>query len=416
MNTGRWLGALLLAAACGLPGACAAAEQLVIDYIISSAAQRTAWVHIVHRFAAANPDIEVHHNAYAQEPYKRDFTNRLKTGKGDVAFWYAGERLREAARAKLLAPVEDDLVDLMLKRRFTPATIEGTRFDGAVYAVPLYHYAWGFIYRKSLFAQLGIHPPTTWSEFLKACEQLKAAGVAPLALGAEFGWPAAGWFDYLNLRINGIDFHRRLLRGEERFTDPRVRKVFDVWGDLLRNGYFLSTTMNQDWDRVLPYVYRKQAGMMLMGTFAAARFPPGMADDMGFFAFPRYSAEMPMYEDAPLDVLILPATGVNRKARKRFITFLIESGVLRTLTELNFTVPAQQDDAIPSKIQEASAAIIQNADGLTFFFDRDAKSSLIEPTFDGLRQFLQPPYDADRAVRGIERAIQQKKTPRDKNS
>lgn len=409
MDTGRWLGALLLAIACGLPGACAAAEQLVIDYIISSAAQRTAWVHIVHRFAAANPDIEVHHNAYAQEPYKRDFTNRLKTGKADLAFWYAGERLREAARAKLLSPVDDDQVDLMLKKRFNPVTIEGTRIDGDVYAVPLYHYAWGFVYRKSLFEQLGIQVPANWSEFLKVCEQLKAAGVAPLAVGAEYGWPAAGWFDYLDLRINGIDFHRRLLRGEERFTDPRVRKVFDVWADLLRNGYFLSATMNQDWERVLPYLYRKQVGMMLMGAFAAARFPPEMAKDMGFFAFPRYGADMPMYEDAPLDVLILPANGVNRKARKRFITFLVQSGVLHTLTELNFTVAAQEDDIAPSNaIQEASEAIIKHAGGLTFFFDRDAKSTLIEPTFDALRQFLQPPYDADRAVRGIERAIQQK--------
>ena len=86
-RTALWIGKLLLGAVLALLPAAALAEALVIDYIISTSAQRTAWVHIVNQFSAANPDIKVVHNAYAQEEYKRNFMDRLQNGKTDLAFW-----------------------------------------------------------------------------------------------------------------------------------------------------------------------------------------------------------------------------------------------------------------------------------------------------------------------------------------
>ncbi len=402
---------MLLGGALVLPPAAAADEALVIDYIISTSAQRTAWIHIVNQFSAANPDIKVIHHSYAQEEYKRSFTERLHTGKADLAFWYAGERLHEAATRKLLSPLEPGQVEFLLNKKFAPATLDGTRIDGEVYGFPVYYYGWGFIYRKSLFKRLGIAPPRTWSDFIDTCKRLKAAGIAPLAVGARHGWPAAGWFDYLNLRINGIDFHRKLLRGDEKFDDARVRKVFDAWGELLRGGYFLDATMGQDWDQVLPYVYRNQAGMVLMGSFAAAKFPAAIAPDMGLFAFPRMTQDMPVYEEAPLDVLVQPVGGKNPAARKRFLAYLAESGALARLQEANQTVSPQAGSSAPrGSLRAASHAIVNDAAGLTFFFDRDAKAAMVQPAFDAMRRFLMPPHDSEQAVRSIERALHPPRT------
>jgi multiple sugar transport system substrate-binding protein len=401
----RLVATALLYAGLGWPAVCAAAEQLVIDYVVSNSPQRRAWISIIDQFSAANPDIKISHHGYPQEQYKRDFDARLRSGRADLAFWYAGERLRDGAKSKLLAPLDSDTVALLKKKKFTPATIEGTRIDGEVYGFPLYHYVWGFIYRKSLFERLGIQPPATWAEFLDACERMKSAGVTPLGLGARSGWPAAGWFDYLNLRINGIDFHRKLLRGEARFSDARVRQVFDVWGDLLRKGYFFEATMDQEFDRVLPYLYRNHVGMMLTGSFVAARFPEAIAADIGFFAFPNYAPEIPAYEEAPLDVLVLPAKAANPRARKRFLTFLAESGAVQTVAAADQTLSAQGDAAAShALLGQASNLILSNAAGLTYFFDRDAKAELIAPTYEALRQFLQPPYDTERAIRHVSKA------------
>lgn len=408
-----WLARGLLCTALGMPSVCAATERLVIDYVVSNTPQRSAWIGIIDQFAAANPDIQIEHHGYPQEQYKRDFLERLRTGQADLAFWYAGERLRDAAKSKLLAPIDDDMVALLKKKKFAPSTIEGTRIDGEVYGFPLYYYVWGFVYRKSLFDRLGMRPPATWSEFLRACQRLKSAGVAPLALGARSGWPAAGWFDYLNLRINGMDFHRKLLRGEASFTDARVRQVFDVWGGLLRKGYFLETTMDQEHERVLPYLYRNRVGMVLTGSFIAAKFPDAIAADMGFFAFPSFSPDMPAYEEAPLDVLVLPARGLNPRARKRFLAFLAESGALRQIADADQTLSAQ-GEAYSSEVLlgDAASSILAGAAGVSYFFDRDAKAELVGPAFEGLRQFLKPPHDTDQVVRHIEKSRRKKaRTP-----
>ncbi|WP_332852112.1 ABC transporter substrate-binding protein [Duganella sp. S19_KUP01_CR8] len=401
----RWLAGGLLCAGLGLSAA--AAEHLVIDYVVSNSPQRNAWLGIINQFAAANPDIQVEHHGYPQEQYKRDFSARLSTGRADLAFWYAGERLRDAARNKLLSPIDGELVTLMKKKKFAPAAVEGTRIDGEVYGFPLYYYAWGFMYRKSLFERLGLRPPASWSEFLQTCERLQAAGVTPLAVGARSGWPAAAWFDYLNLRINGIDFHRKLLRGDASFGDARVRQVLDTWGDLLSKGYFLEATMDQEPERVPPYLYRDHVGMVLTASFVAAKFPAAVAADMGFFAFPSYTPNLPAYEEAPLDVLVLPARGLNASARNRFLAFLAESGALRQIAEADQTFSVQADPAAPpTLLGDATSGILAGAAGLTHFFDRDARADLVAPMYEGLRQFLKPPHDTEQVLRTVESARQ----------
>jgi len=399
-----WLkGAVAACLSIGLPGLAAGSEQLFVDYMVSHTAQRTAWIRIINEFSKANPDVTVTHRGYRWERYKQDFTARLHSGQADIAFWYAGERLRDAVEKKLLVPLDDDTVALLKKNKFSPATLESTRIDGEVYGFPLYYYPWGFVYRKSLFQSLGLEPPATWNDFQRVCEHLKAANVSPIGLGAANSWPAAGWFDYLDLRINGLEFHRKLLRGDVTFTDHRVRKVFDTWGSLLRKGYFFRPTIELDHERVLPYIYRNQVGMMLMGSFVAAKFPEALADDIGFFAFPSILPEMPQFEDVPLDVLVLPARAANPQARKRFLAFLAESGAMRHIAEADQTLSAQPDDSMAHIRLEASARqVLSNAAGLSSFFDREANSELIDAMFEGLRQFLKPPYDTEKAVHTIE--------------
>ena len=57
--------------------------------MVSSGEQRTAWVDLLKRFSAANPDVEVIHREFAQEEYKQQFERYLVEDKVDIAFWFA---------------------------------------------------------------------------------------------------------------------------------------------------------------------------------------------------------------------------------------------------------------------------------------------------------------------------------------
>ena len=57
--------------------------------------------------------------------------------------------------------------------------------------------------------------------------------LVPIAFCDKDGWPAMGTFDYINMRINGYDFHMSLMAGKEAWTDKRVKDVFDTWRSIL---------------------------------------------------------------------------------------------------------------------------------------------------------------------------------------
>ena len=96
--------------------------------------------------------------------------------------------------------------------------------DGKKYFVPNYNYPWAVFYRKSLFAAKGYQVPTTFDEFKTLCAQMKKDGLIPIAFGDKDGWPAMGTFDYLNMRLNGYQFHVDLMAHKESWDQQKVER------------------------------------------------------------------------------------------------------------------------------------------------------------------------------------------------
>jgi len=65
---------------------------------------------------------------------------------------------------------------------FLPGSLDTWTIDGRTYGVPLEQSCWTLFYDKGLFRRHGWSPPRTWDEFFTLCDQIRAAGLAPLAL------------------------------------------------------------------------------------------------------------------------------------------------------------------------------------------------------------------------------------------
>lgn len=381
-----------------------ATEEIHVLFMVSTGMDRSAQVQMLQQFERENPGSKIVQHFFSQEEYKRDFEKNIARKPIDVAFWFAGERMRQLSVKGLLRPLDAETT-AYLSDQFTPASLQSTQVGKQTFGMPLSYYAWGFFYSRSLFRELGLQVPQTWEDLLSVSEAIRKKGAYPFAVGANAGWPVAAWFDYLNLRLNGLEFHQRLLRGEVAFSDPRVRDVMLQWRHVLQKDFFMPEAMSLDWDGVFPYLYRRQVGMVLMGGFAAARFPAGagmgrqVTDDVGFFPFPKMNPNIPTYEDAPLDVLVLPSSGKNPAGANRLLRYLSKESVMNPYNQSVRQLSPRKDAPKPEdRFLSAGKAILDSAEGIAFFFDRDARDALVAPAFDAFRQFLKPPHDVDAAI------------------
>ena len=295
-------------------------QPLDVVLMVSGGEQRQVYIELLREFEAQHPHLDVRHQEYEQEDYKASIEGWL-TGDDespDVMFWFAGHLMDDFCRKGLIRPIDELWQAQNWDTAFPNGIREVVSFEGQPMGVPIAYYHWGLYYRKSVFERLGIAPPATWQAFLEAGERLKAAGITPVAAGTQAGWTAAAWFDYLNLRLNGLAFHERLMRGDASFDGNRVRTVFEHWQQLVEADFFMAEHAELSWRDALPYLYRGRAGMMLMGGFVKPQFPESIRDDIGVVRFPIIEAERGVYENAPTDIFFIPTGAAIQRVRKPF--------------------------------------------------------------------------------------------------
>ncbi|MBH9551580.1 ABC transporter substrate-binding protein [Inhella gelatinilytica] len=365
-------------------------NALSVLWMFSTGEQRDLWVRLVGEFAQQFEGPRPSSRELDQATYKEEFEKHLRAQPtADVMLWFAGHRLAEWVEAGLIEPLDDVAREGQWAESFLPAALDAVRVRGRVYALPLSTYQWGFYYRRSVFERLGLSPPVDWEGWLKLNDQLRAAGLAPIGLGAADLWPLGGWFDYFNLRLHGRAFHLDLLAGRQSWLDPRVAATLSRWAQLMERGDFQAGASARDWRQALPYVSRGLTGTILMGNFAALQFPPAVRRDLGYFPFPTLDARQPPAEVAPLDVLIVPRHARNPKRAMQFLRFAAQARVQTQINQAMGMIPPHRGAQLGASplIQAGAQVLAQAAGGSTQYFDRDAPGAFSNPALAVLRDF-----------------------------
>ena len=379
------------------------AGKLIINSDTSDPAPKAAFQGIVDAFKQEYPDIDAQLNIYDHESYKTSIRNWLSTEAPDVAFWYSGERMKTFVARGLVEPINqiwdaNNLHDKMASTR------SGITFDDKQYGLPYTYYQWGVYYRKDLFEKHGLDVPTTWDEYLAVCKTLKENGIAPIAIGTKFLWTAAGWFDYLNLRVNGLDFHMQLMAGEVAYTDQRVKDVFAKWRQLVEPGYYLDNHTSYSWQEAQPFLFQGKAAMYLVGNFISPMFPDEVRDKMGFFQFPKINPEVDFYEDAPTDILIIPAKAKNKKDAATFLSFISRPENIRKLNDTLDQLPTHKDAGVKDNYYlNLGNEMLSKAGGTAQFYDRDTKPEMAKIGMKGFQEFMVKPDRLDKILERIEK-------------
>ncbi|GAD00668.1 ABC transporter substrate-binding protein [Agarivorans albus] len=341
----------------------------------------------------------------SDEDYKSEIDKWLKGGENspDVLHWQASERLFQFSRKGLIRPINHLWQELKLADSFAHLQ-SGVSEEGQVYALPFAYYHWGIFYRKSLIDKHG-GPQRFWEDFVRQCEQLKQAGITPIGIGTKNYWPAAAWFDHLNLRINDLSFHQQLLRGEVSFYDPRLTPVYEQWASLIKLGFFNADHHDYAWDEVLPIFYRERIAFLLLGNFVATKWPAKLEDDIGFMPFPVLY-DLPTYEVAPTDVFMIAQHTKKVYQAEEFIKYMARAEVQAQIAEGLGYIPASTASEVSSdSLVSEGASMLKESIGVSQYFDRDTIPAFEQIAVKAFTRFLDD-ADIPRLKRDLEQARQ----------
>lgn len=318
----------------------------------------------------------------------------------DVYTWYAGQATRDFADQNLLLDLSSVWKD---HGSDFPASLKTLSQDssGKGVFVPTGYYWWGVYYFKSDFQKLGITPPKTWDEFLADSAKIKSQGVTPFTAGlSDNAWLASAWFDYLDLRINGADFHLKLLSGKEKYDSPQVRKVMAAFKQVLP--YFdpavLGTTQNQ----AMSNFSQGKAAMYLLGAWAQPSVPADKQSDLAFFQFPTIDPSVPVAEEGPTDGFIASAKTDKPNLTKKFLDYVASPQAQTDLaaSQQGTYLPANSKASLNlDALSKQGSDMLQSAKQVTQFYNRDAGDAQQTPADTALTSFIAHPENLDQILK-----------------
>ena len=404
-------GTTLLAGAALADGHAKLSGDLKIFSDMSNPAPRAVMEGMVARFGEMHPDLNIELTVIDREAYKTQIRNFLTADAPDVANWYAANRMRPYVDAGLFEDVSD-IWEGQLSEELA-STKGALTLDDKQWGVPYTYYQWGVYYRKDIYEELGLSEPATFEEMKSNCQAMLDSGRKCFTIGTKFLWTAAGWFDYLNMRTNGYDFHAALTNGEVEWTDDRVKATFANWRELIDMGAYIDDHTAYSWQESLPFITGGDAGAILMGNFAVAPLREAGLDDskLDFYQFPSINADVEMAEDAPTDTFHIPANAQNKDAARAFLKFVVsaDNQTMINAGDALGQLPVNSNSSVDDDkfLKEGFAMLSSNSPGgVAQFFDRDAPAEMAKVAMEGFQEFMVKPDNLDRILDKLERARQ----------
>lgn len=343
-------------------------------------------------------------NNMDHEAHKTAIRNYLVASPPDLCFWFSGSRMRSFVKRGLF----EDISDLVAKEKYKDVlgvSVDAVTVNGKQYGLPTSALPWGLFYRKDVFAEQGLTVPKTFAEMKAMGEKAKAAGLVPMAMGTKDMWPAAGWFDHMNLRINGLDKHMALMNGEMSYLDPALTPVFERWEELIRSNFFLANHTSYSWQQAGAFLVQKKAAMMDLGPFIAGIFTEPDRSQLAFAAFPEIVPGVGPFEDIAYNSIHIPSGSKNKHLAREFLAYLYRPENLSEFIKNEGGITPRSDiKQPPDPLLDQIRAMVRAAKGSAQYYDRDSDPDMAQIGLNGLQEFMAAPERRKQILERLEAA------------
>ena len=173
-----------------------------------------------------------------------------------------------------------------IRETFYPGSLEMFSHQGQTYAIPIAYNAYVMWYDKRLFREQGWLVPQTWQELIALCEQIKAAGLSPIAFQGKYDVYANCYLYYLIQQVGGIELFDRCQAMEPgAFTDPDTLRAATLLQDLAVR-YFQPGSGSMSHTEAQTEFCLGRAAMVACGLWFENEMKAVIPDDMELSAFP----------------------------------------------------------------------------------------------------------------------------------
>lgn len=253
------------------------------------------WEDATAAFTEDHPDVDFEIQSIQNE----DMDGKLQTAANsgdmpDVFMARGGQKLADIVASGNVKDLTGSLSDEA--KESMGAALSAFVVDGKNYAMPTAVLPGGMFYSQDLFDEAGVaSTPTTITELEAANDQLKDAGIEPIALGAKAAWPAAHWFYFFALRECSQETIENLSTSPDFSDECWLRAGQDLEDFAATEPFhegFLTTDPQEGAGSSAGLIANHKAAMELMGGWDVGVIASLTPDekplpDLGWFPFPE---------------------------------------------------------------------------------------------------------------------------------
>ena len=265
---------------------------------------------------------------------------------------------------------------------------------GSLKSVPYQPSTFVMMYNKDAFDQAGIAAvPTTWDEFMAACEALKGAGYIPLTMDDAY---MAAFFGYMVDRVAGFDTAKAIAGGD--FTNAAVLETAKVIEEMVKKGYIDPRAAGNTWPNGQNNIADESVAMYLNGTWLPNEIRNQTKEGFrwGSFALPQITANG---DGAESNNFGAQCFAINKDTRYPNAAFALVSWLTsgewdQKLADQTLGVPMDNNAVWPEALAEAKTCIDNTTQRLSWAVDMENDANVNAAIKTNLAKMISGDLDA----------------------
>jgi len=348
------------------PGAPASGDITVA----TTSSNQPAMTAVVAAFEKSHPSIKVTVNYADTAPYQSNLRTQLSAGTApDVFTVWAGSGNAGAVKILQKAGYLTDLSSSAWVAKIPASLKKQIAIDGKYYGLPSKLDAIGAIYDKGTLEDLGLKVPTTWTQLLSFCKDVKSQGKVAFALGNQTTW-VTQLIDYALVAntVYGKDptFDRAMSSGDATFAKSGWVTAMNKYLAMDKAGCFnsdpLGTDVNASYNLLADG--KAVAAVQVMSSLPQIQATAAKGTEFGFFVIPATDSAK---QNMPVGVGV--SFALNKKAKnaaagRAFIDWLGTADAIRTWFAASPGIPTIDVSGVNAQ-PAVQAALDQIASGRT---------------------------------------------------